>query len=190
MLPDLSWKQSAKRKIRCDSQTCCKIPMRICSFSFKGCPTNYMMHQPLRNKGYVPIRIAGWPARGCQTLEALCQAQSKVSQPDVLQDTHADVLFSVQRVYHKPYDAPSLAQQRLRANPNSWLPYKRLPDPPWKHFAKRKNRVPHADLFFLVRRVSHKPYDATSFAQVTAGLVARYPCGFGLFGSEGVLRAT
>ena len=53
----------------------------------------------------------------------------------MLQDTHADLLFLVQRVSHKPYDAPS-----ARANPHGRLAYKRLPDPPWKHFAKHKVR--------------------------------------------------
>ena len=59
-LPGPSWKHFAKHKVRCHSQTCCKIPMRICSFSFIGCPTSQMMHRALRSKDYVPIRIAGW----------------------------------------------------------------------------------------------------------------------------------
>ena len=54
-LPDPPWKHFAKHKVRWDSQTCCKIPMRICSFWFKGCSTSHMMHQALRSKGYLPI---------------------------------------------------------------------------------------------------------------------------------------
>ncbi len=67
-LPDPPWKHFAKRKVRCHSQTGCKIHMQICSFWFKGCPTNHMMHQALCSKGYLLIRLAGWPTRGCQTL--------------------------------------------------------------------------------------------------------------------------
>jgi hypothetical protein len=56
------------------------------------------------------------------------------------QETPEGWVVRAQGTSHKPHDAPSLAQQRLRANPLSWLAYKRLPDPPWKHFAKRKVR--------------------------------------------------
>ena len=117
-----------------------RYPCGFVFVSFKGCPTNHMMHRALRSKDYVPIQLAGPQEAARPFLEAFCEAQSKVSQPDWLQDTHADLFFLVQRVSNKPYDAPSLAQQRLRANPHSWLAYKRLPGPSWKHFAKRKVR--------------------------------------------------
>ncbi len=34
----------------------------------KGHPTSHMMHQALRSKGYLLIRKADYPTRGCQTL--------------------------------------------------------------------------------------------------------------------------
>ena len=60
--------------------------------------------------------------------------------PRKLQTGGGGGVVRAQRASHKPYDAPNFAQQRLRANPQSWLPYKTLPDPPWKHFANRKVR--------------------------------------------------
>jgi hypothetical protein len=117
-LPDLSWKHFAKRKVRWDSQTCCKIPMRICSFSFKGYPTSHMMHQTLRSKGSLFMRLPGWPTRGCQTspgsILLLVNATAwlaykglpdppwkhKVSQTDLLHDSCVDWPFLAKTLVH------------------------------------------------------------------------------------------
>ena len=62
-----------------------------------------------------------------------------------------------QRVSHKPHDAPSLAQQRLLVNPHSWLAYKRLPDPPWKHKVSQTDLLHDScvDWPFLAKTLVH-----------------------------------
>ena len=63
-----------------------------------------------------------------------------LGQTHLLQDIYADLLFLTQTVFHKPYDVPSFAQQRLHANSLSWpackSPLDLLPDPSWMSFAR------------------------------------------------------
>ena len=107
--------------------------------------------------------MAGLQEAARPSVEAFCEARRMLGQTHLLQDTYADLLFLIQRVSHKPHDAPSLAQHRLLANPHKWLAYKRPPDPPWKPFAR---------------------HGACSDKQTCCA--ARYLCGFALFDAKGV----
>ena len=76
------------------------------------------MHRTLRSKDYVPIRVGGWPTRGCQTspgsILLLVNATAwlaykrlpdlpwkhKVSQTDLLHDTSVDWPFLADTLVH------------------------------------------------------------------------------------------
>ncbi len=105
--------------------------MRICSFWFKGCPTNHMMHQALRSKGYLPICLAG-----------------------LLQDTHR-----ICSVWFKWRPANHTMHQATRINGWPTRGHQTLPGSILRSTEHARTNTLAArylsDLLFLIQRVSH-----------------------------------
>ncbi len=67
-------------------------------------------------------------------------------QTDLLQNTFADLLFLIQRVSHKPSDAPSFVQHKPFAYPQDGRAYKGPFKPSLESFCKPRSMLVQTDL--------------------------------------------
>ena len=107
-------------------------------------------------------------------MEAFCETQSKVSQPDVLQDTHADLFFLVQSVYHKP--KPCAAKATCQS---AWLAgLQEAARPFLEAFCEAQSKVSqpdvlqdtHADLLFFAVSAPREGVTLTLTLSLTGGV--------------------